>query len=505
MRRDRVARLTAGCYICSMVARLPVLLAGFAVLGTATDPAPAAAQVVAAQDALAGQADAYLRGQMARIRIPGLQVAVIRAGRIALLRSYGVASVELGTPVTDRTVFAINSMAKAFTGVAVMRLVEAGRLDLSAPVGAYLDDLPEAWRAVTIRQLLSHMSGLPDVMRAPTVETDQDPAWAWVRQQPVLFAAGERFHYCQTNYSLIQQVIARLEGTRWDAPPAAPQIAELGLSQTSYGDSTDLVPDKGPTYRFVRSAAPSPAILRPAIERFLPFRHASSGLNSTATDLARWVVALRSERLLSRASLETMWTPSAFNDGRPGQWGLGWQVLQRGNGRAVGMTGGGRAALFIYPEHDVAVIILTNLAGAFPEDMVDQIASLYAPDLHLTGVPALRVALEARGYARAAEAAAEIARADPALRWSETELNDWGYRLLSTGRPAEALEIMKLVLSLFPQSGNAHDSLAEAYAANGEHDRAIAHYRRSLELDPGNANAVHQIERLTAQPSDERR
>ena len=78
--------------------------------------------------------------------------------------------------------------------------------------------------AVTVRQLLSHMSGLPDLTRAPTVETDQAPAWAWVQAQPVSFAPGERFGYSQTNYTLVQRVLNRLEGRPADAPLAAPQL-----------------------------------------------------------------------------------------------------------------------------------------------------------------------------------------------------------------------------------------------------------------------------------------
>ena len=471
-----------------------LVFAALAALLTAVAPAGAAPR----HESKAHQADRYIRERMQVLGIPGLQLAVVSHGRIALLRSYGVASVELGVPVGDRTVLAINSITKAFTGVAAMRLVEAGRLDLSAPLSTYLDELPEAWRAVTIRQLLSHMSGLPDITRAPTVETDQEAAWRWVREQPVAFPPGERFSYNQTNYALIQQVINRLSGAAPDAPLAEAQFEAAGMARTHYGDSTEIVPGKAPTYRF--DFAGGGRRLRPVTERFLPFRRAASGLNSTAEDLARWLIALRDNRLLSPESLRTMWTPSAFNDGRPGQWALGWQVFPRGTGRAVGMTGGGRAALFFYPEQDVGVVLLTNLAGAFPEDMVDRVASIYAPGLVLSGVPGLRLALDERGYGQAAAVARELAAADPSLRWNESELNDWGYRLLSTGRPREALEILKLVLALFPASANAHDSVAEAYAANGERANALAHYRRSLEIDAGNTNARRQIERLEALP-----
>ena len=462
--------------------------------------APASAREQA--DRRADRADryirAYIRAQMEALKIPGMQAAVVRGGRVVLVRSYGTASVELGVPVTDKTVFSINSIAKAFTGVAAMKMVEAGKLDLSAPVSTYLNGLPEAWRKVTTRQLLSHMSGLPDVTRAPTVETDAEAAWAWVQAQPVRFPPDERFDYCQTNYTLMLRVLNKLAGAEPDAPLGTPQFEAAGMALTRYGDSTEIVPGRAPSYRLVRSSPSEAGVLKPAIERFLPFRRASSGLNSTAGDMARWIIALRNGRLLGKGSLESMWTPVPFSSGERGQWGLGWIVLPRGDGRAVGMTGGGRAAFFYYPEQDVGVALLTNLAGAFPEDFVDRIASIYAPGLKLSGVPALRIALEENGYRDAPAAAAAIAARDPVLRWNEHELNDWGYRLLSTGRPKQALEVLMLVASLFPQSGNAHDSLAEAQAANGDKAAALASYRKSLELDPGNGNAKRQIEKLEA-------
>ena len=466
----------------------------------AAAPLPASAAPARRQASEAEQVDRHLRSQMEALKIPGMQVAVVKDGRIVFLRSYGTASVELGVPVTDATVFSVNSIAKAFTGVAAMRMVEAGRLDLAGPVSTYLDGLPESWRAVTVRQLLSHMSGLPEVTRAPTIETDAESAWAWVQSQPVQFAPGERFNYCQTNYTLILRILNRLAGSPADSPLGTPQFEIAGMKRAAYGDSTDLIPGKAQSYRWTRGGAPGePRMLRPSIERFLPFRRASSGLNSNAEDLAKWLIALRQGRLLSKASLETLWTRVPFNNGEPGQWGLGWQVLPRGKGRAVGMTGGGRAAFYLYPEQDVAIVILTNLAGAFPEDFVDRIAALYAPGLELDGVPALRIALEDRGYANAPAVAARIAERDPAFRWNEAELNDWGYRLLSTGRSKEALEVLRLVASLFPQSGNAHDSLAEALVANGDKAGALASYRRALQLDPKNSHAARQIEKLEAE------
>lgn len=450
--------------------------------------------------------DRYLGAQIRKLRIPGMSVAVVKDRRIVLLRNYGTASVEFDQPVRDDTVFAINSVTKAFTGVATMRLVEQGKLDLSASIDRYLTDLPQAWRGVTIRQLLSHMSGLPDIMRAPTVETDATAAWAWIQRQPIMFPPGQHFHYCQTNYTLIQRVLNTIERRALDAPLAEEQIGLAGMTQTFYGDAYDVIPHRSPTYRwelpgpFVNGysgASPdAPRVMRAASERFLPFRRASSGLNSSAHDLARWLIAIDDGTLLSPQSRETLWAPVAFTSGEKGQWGLGWQVLARGTHRAVGMTGGGRAAVFFYPEDHIGVVILTNLGGAFPEDMVDKIAALHAPSLVLSGVPALRIALEEQGYEQAERAAAAIEARDPALVWPEMELNDWGYRLISTGRARDALAVFALIARKFPQSANAHDSLAQAWRVNGDTGNAIREYQRVLDLDPTDASARRHLAEL---------
>jgi CubicO group peptidase (beta-lactamase class C family) len=462
---------------------------------------PSAASAQAA-DRRIEQTDRAMRAFMAAFRVPGAQIAVVKDGRIVFSRAYGRLNVALEVPATTHSVFTLASITKAFTGIAAMQAVEGGRLDLSAPVSRYLDDLPEPWRGVTIRQLLSHMSGLPDINRAPTVDTDAATAWRWTLAQPVLFPPGQRFHYCQTNYTLVQRVLNRLNGRGEDDMVAEPQLVAAGMTHSRYGDSRDLIAGKGPDYQFTRSTPDAAGILEQRYPVSLPIHRASNGLVGTAEDMANWIIALEQGRLLGADQIATMWTPVAFSNGAIGQWGMGWTILPRGNGhRAIGMTGGARSAFFVYPEDRVAVVILTNLAGSYPEDSIDRIATYWAPGLHLTGVPALRVALEERGYGAADAVAADLVRRDPAIRWNEAELNDWGYRLLSSGRPREALAILQLTANLFPASGNAQDSLAEAFAVNRRPADAIVHYRRSLELDPANDNARRRLQRLEAPAS----
>lgn len=440
------------------------------------------------------RADAIVRRAMVEQHIPGLQIAVVRNGRIVMSRGYGVADLAKRTPVTPETVFPINSITKAFTGVAAMREVEAGRLDLSKPIGSYVTGLPETWRGIEVRRLLSHTSGLPNFDDS---DGDGNAAWAATLAKPTRFPPGQRFDYNQTNYALAQMAINGLRGRPRDATLADEQFALAGMSHSGYGDSRDAGPARAVSYGYRQATPDQPAVRS---EIFSPLHRAAAGMNSTADDMARWLIALQDGKLLGSAARRTMWTPVAYNDGKPGQWGMGWLVLDRPTHRAVAMTGGSRSAIYLYPDDGVGVVILTNLAGSTPEDMIDEIALGFIPGMTLTGVPALRAALTGQEGADPDAAVAAFRAAHPGFAADEHELNDWGYRLLAFGKPRSALAVLKLVADLYPASGNAFDSLGEAYAANGDTALAIAAYNRSLALDPGNKNAAQWLERLKKSP-----
>jgi CubicO group peptidase (beta-lactamase class C family) len=460
-----------------------VLGLGLLMLGLAARGASAAPDPVE-------RADAIVRRAMAEQHIPGLQIAVVKNGKIVMSRAYGVADLAKQTPVTPATIFPINSITKAFTGVAAMREVEAGRLDLAKPIGSYVADLPEAWRGIEVRRLLSNTSGLPNFDDS---DGDGKAAWATTLAKPIRFPPGQRFDYNQTNYALVQMAINGLRGRAPDATLAGEQIALAGMSRTGWGDSRDAGPERVVSYGY-RQATPDQPTERTEI--FSPMHRAAAGMVSTAGDMARWLIAMQGDALLKPATKAAMWTPVTYSDGKPGQWGMGWLVLDRPAHRAVAMTGGSRSAVYLYPDDKVGVVILTNLAGAAPEDLVDEIAQGFIPGMTLTGVPALRAALTGQERVDPAATAAAFRAANPGFTADEHELNDWGYRLLAFGKPRSALTVLKLTAELHPASGNAFDSLGEAYAANGDNAAAITAYRRSLVLDPGNKNAAEWLKRL---------
>ncbi|MBF9236451.1 serine hydrolase [Hymenobacter sp. BT683] len=457
--------------------------------------------------------DLFLTSKMRQLRIPGLQLAVIRHGQVVKSAQYGLANVQDSVPVSRHTRFSINSITKAFVGVAVMQLVEAGKLELTAPVSRYLTSLPAAWQPVTVRQLLTHTSGLPEIMPDDEMVTEgnENAAWAKVQTQPMDFPIGEKFAYNQTNYLLLGKIIDQLSGQPFGRFIQERQLNVVGMPRTTSGDAHNVLPNGARSYTFYHFAngqMSRSSQLRNVFETFPPSLRTAAGMSTTAEELAQWLLALQQGKLLrDPGSIPTMWTPGRLNNGTQrgfskqlNGYALGWPTISRPEHPAVAPVGGGRSAVFLYPKDDLAIVVLTNLQGANPDTFVDEIAGYYLPDMKASsgfGLPptirALQAELRKRGFDQAQAFTKKEKKKNPAYQLPEDEVNAWGYTLLKQAQPKEALEVFKLNVSLYPQSANAYDSLGEMYDALGNKPLARQNYKRSLELNPQNTGAAKYL------------
>jgi len=324
----------------------------------------------------------FMCEQIAATHIPGAQIAVVRHGRLILSEAFGFANLEHRVAVTQDTVFPINSATKSFTGVAAMQLVEAGKLDLDAPVARYLQDLPSAWRNVRVRQLLDHTSGLPDIIGRTGLIGDgtETGAWAAVKALPVESAPGTRFEYNQTNYALLARIIDALSGMPFADYFAVHQFKPAGMMHVRFGDGFDIVPDAATPYSFYGSGRGGAATneLGRWRDDLPPFMRTGAGLNASAREIARWIIALQAGKLLTKPeSLKRLWSADTLNGGDRNAWAMGWPIVRAAPHPIVGGIGGGRAAFFVYPEDDLAIIVLTNLVGSDPQQFIDKIAAFY--------------------------------------------------------------------------------------------------------------------------------
>lgn len=344
--------------------------------------------------------DAYLRAEMANRKIPGLSVAVVQGGKIEKLASYGRANLELDVPVTDETLFQINSTTKSFAAVAILMLVEAGHARLDDPIGNHLDGLSASWRPATIRQLMNHTSGLPDIVDSPTTGTllarNAPDALKLLADKPLMFGRGTSWSYNQTNYMLLALLVEKKTGMPFEQFCLERQLAPLGIARAVFGDSRHVVPGRASGYTKYNTAGGKVSALdrvQNTWYEFEPFLHAAAGLHVSARDFGTWLTGLLGGKLISRKSLEEIWTPTRLADGKvfhvegtPLSYGLGWPLIDRPRHRAAGGSGGARSGFFVYPEDDLAIVVLTNLVGAQPEELVEGVAAIYLPALK-TGAP----------------------------------------------------------------------------------------------------------------------
>ncbi|WP_292083421.1 MULTISPECIES: serine hydrolase [unclassified Brevundimonas] len=382
-----------------MLNKISAAIGLIAIMGGLADSADAQATPVAEADNRAAAIDQLVQGEMASRRIPGLQLAIVKNGEIIFTGAYGQSDLETAKPVTERTVFGVNSISKAFTGVAAMQLVEAGKLDLDASVTQYLEGLPASWEAITVRHVLTHTSGLPEIIDDNTRLIDgasPDAAWTKVQELPLRYAPGTQYAYNQTGYALVGKIIEKLSGKPFVDFVRDGQFNTAGMEQARFGHTADTVSELASLYTYLtlkmegmravgveRSETPMARH-----ETWPAYLHPTGGVQTTARDLAAWVIALQDRKLVSEKGLEQLWTPQQLPDGSYrgfnrtiNGYGLGWPVIRRAEHPAVTPTGGDRAAIFIYPEDDLTVIVLTNLMGASPQKFVDRIAAQYIPDL----------------------------------------------------------------------------------------------------------------------------
>jgi D-alanyl-D-alanine carboxypeptidase len=334
--------------------------------------------------ALADPVDDYLRAELQKRHIPGLSLAVLKDGEVVKTAGYGLANVELNVPATPRTVFQIQSITKTFTSAAILLLSEEGKLSLDDPVAKHLEGAPGSWKAITIRHLLSHTSGIKDFINDPTVslrlEVTEEEVLQATAPRPLNFAPGEKYAYSNTNYHLLAMVIRKLTG-KWYGDFLRERIFEpLGMSRTRVVSLSEVIPDRATGYHWRKGAFVNGDFVAESV-----LAYGGGGIVSTAPDLARWAASFETEKLLKPKTIEEAWTPFKLNDGSAATYGLGWFIQPAEGHRGVGHSGGHvtgfTSHLAIYPADRLAVVVLTNSTSADPAPLARNIAARYVSAL----------------------------------------------------------------------------------------------------------------------------
>ena len=339
-------------------------------------------------EANADSVDSFMQTVMQEKKIPGAQVAVIKGDKIVFKNSYGVTDIETKNAVTDANLFQINSMTKAFTGVAIMQLVEAGKLQLNDSAGQHLPELPDHWKPIKIKHLLAHTSGLPMVLTGHLLDlivlNDLQASWQKAQTLPMRFKENTQFNYNQTGYMLLGKIIDKYKPEGFQNFIIAEQLAKVGMVKTAsaaFNSTVKTNPQLIPQYFYNNQHHVFHA-------EYGDMFQTAAGMSSNAEELASYIISLKSKKLIQ--DLSTLWTPVKLADGKTRSIGpietgyaMGWQVIDREHHPAVSTSGGNAVSMVIYPEDDVAIVVLTNLIGANPILFADKIAAQYIPNFKL--------------------------------------------------------------------------------------------------------------------------
>jgi CubicO group peptidase (beta-lactamase class C family) len=316
-------------------------------------------------DTLSAIIDSAVRRVMSQRDIPGAAVAFLRGDTVVHVRGHGVAERGRGTPVTTETVFQIASLTKPFTAIAVLLLADEGRLSLDAPASRYLDWLPDRYDAVTVRQLLTHTSGVsPDMRRANVDEMSEAEFQRRFLERPASFAPGAAFQYANAGYTLLSQIVERVSGQSFGAFLRLRVFGPLGMQHSSYRQPRSSDGRHATGYDLVDST------LQEAPHVFSGW--GNSGIETTIEDLARWAQALNRRELLSPSRYHAMFTPGRLSPdtalnfpfrGARAAYGLGWFLTtDRGDSLIThgGAIAGFSSVLHWLPGRRWTIIVLSN-------------------------------------------------------------------------------------------------------------------------------------------------
>jgi len=422
---------------------------------------------------------------------PGCAVSVVRRGRQLVARGYGMSDIAQGLAITPRSVFHIASVSKQFTAMSLVLLEQAGKLSLDDDVRRYLPDFPAYERPITIRQFLSHTSGVRDqwnlLMTAgwrlgDDLITEQDVVDIVARQRTLNFTPGSSWNYSNTGFTLAAVIVQRVTGQSLRAFADSAIFRPLGMQQTHFHDD-NLMIVPGRTRGYTRRAG----VLKETVPNYSTV--GATSLFTTVVDLARWQQQLDSGWVGGRQGLATLTTPAVLTSGDTLAYALG---IARGRYRGAptlshsGGDPGYSSYLLHFPATGSGVTVLCNSSGiANPTRLAELTAdAILADELQPMSPLPPPVRVTALGsalghyWSDGAEAIGELVAADSGAGWrvggQVTRLRDAGAPrrfLLGAGPASLTLRADGSIQHRSANGETADDVRAEAWVP-GASDRA---------------------------------
>nr|WP_199001514.1 serine hydrolase domain-containing protein [Flavobacterium sp. ASV13] len=444
--------------------------------------------------------DNYIKEVIELNEIPGVALAVIKDGKVIYEKYFGKASLEDNKAVDKNTAFKIFSTTKLVTNVGIFQLIEQGKLALEDPVSKYLENLPKEWQNVKIKNLLSHSSGLPNIINYSDIPVTlpYEEKIAILSTKPMDFVTGNEYRYNQTNYLFLSKIIEKLSGLTFDNYILQNQFSAAKSGVYFSSNFGEAVPNSA--FRYNNYNIETKKYAKSTLDSGFD-SHSANGLNITLQNFIRWNENLDKDVYLKKETKYSMWKPFSFANNTD-RFAYGWEIVPVNKILSYGFTGGNETAFRKFTDNNLTVIFLSN--GHKYSDLyvqsqvVNHVASIVdktlADDYLLAGEKINQDYLKL-----------DIKKAEQNYLKTKKEHPDWnfeyrlnviGYTLMNYGRINDAIKIFELNVTENPKSGNAYDSLADGYFKNKQFEISKGSYKKALELAPNNLNAKEMLEKI---------
>ncbi len=327
---------------------------------------------------LSARVDGYLNAKVKANQFSG-SILIAQDGKVLVSKGYGMANAELDVPNTPQTKFRIGSLTKPFTATAIMILQERGKLSVQDSICKYVSQCPSAWQPIKVHHLLTHTSGIPDVSRLPEFETlvllptATESIIERFKNKPLESKPGEKFSYNNGGYLLLGYIIERASGKTYEAFLQEAIFQPLKMTSSGVDRNDSILKNRASGY----ARQDNVTVNAPFI--YISNLQGGGSLYSTVEDMFLWNQAFNSETLLSKKSLDVVFSP-LITTPFDASYGYGWFVYKdKSNRRAFGHTGGingFRSNISRFADEKLFVVVLSNLNVAPVDDIANDLAEM---------------------------------------------------------------------------------------------------------------------------------
>lgn len=335
------------------------------------------------QDNLPRQIDDLLKSEMRTRQIPGVAVAVVKHGKISILKTYGFANLEHQVPVKPETIFQSGSIGKQFTAAAIMILVQDGKLALDDKLSKYFPDVPNSWTDLTVGHLLTHTSGLGDYPPEIDLRRDytEEQLLDYFKKAPLAFRPGEKWDYSNAGYVTLGILIRKVTGKFYGDVLRERIFQPLGMTTARVISEADIIANRAAGYRVVAGEIKNQEWVSPSTNST-----ADGSLYLSILDLAKWDAALYTDQPLKQTTLAQVWRRVALSSGLRKGYGFGWFTDRFHNQRVVfhgGFWQGFKTCIVRFPDDELTIIVLANSSNTREFKLARGVAALYFPKFRI--------------------------------------------------------------------------------------------------------------------------